>query len=49
MTISEIRKAFKLEVPNTEIFIKDDKTIEQHYNDIYVQWLEKKLADFLTS
>jgi hypothetical protein len=48
MTVKDIVKAFKLEIPNTKILIKDENENDFHYNEIYVKWLEKKLADFLT-
>ena len=48
MTIAEIRKAFKFEVPSEEVFVKETNRTETHYNDLYVQWLEKKLIEFLT-
>ena len=43
MTVKDLHKAFQIEFPNIAI-IENGK-----YTQNYVQWLEKKLTDFLTS
>ena len=47
MTVKEIREHFKKET-NLEIYVSNEEQASNEYNQDYVKWLERKLADFLT-